>query len=478
VTATGTIYALVDPRDGEARYIGKTTKTMAQRLNGHLRSPAGKVRPWIAELRAIGLEPGITAVRQGVPVAELRAAEHEEITRVIAAGGTLLNDQATALGRELNYQRREAERVAAERAGWAELATAAIAVLGGPVPPGDLPLAEIPDVSWRFMSTVQPDRREYVKSLLDLSHPRETSGERYARWRALSREEEEAGDQLWWQTGCAWGHVRGIGDDSFSGWMERNFRIALGTRFTSRKDASRFLGLAVWYMVAVNPWRHLAELGGLPLDDVSFTGWAGKDARVREALLFLAGRGEGMLEKLSAWRDEPRREMAPGRLLGAVAAAYSGTAPEAIRSDLVQVLEGLADDHTLTRPMADLLMRLNPRALDSTFGLDIAAELDRDLGLQAGTSGRVLRALMDRLGPSNDPAVRRAADRSAQQLPVVALPDYKDWSGPSVLSMRSVSGSLVRAGVAEPDDMTTDEYLAYVRALWTPRLAQQREQAA
>lgn len=37
---TGTIYALVDPRDGAVRYIGQTTKTLAERLAGHVANPA------------------------------------------------------------------------------------------------------------------------------------------------------------------------------------------------------------------------------------------------------------------------------------------------------------------------------------------------------------------------------------------------------------------------------------------------------
>lgn len=406
MTATGTVYALIDPRDGKPRYVGQTVKTLPQRLKGHLTRPAWRVEEWITGLRTAGLSPQIAALRESVPADELLAAEHEEITRLLAAGSALLNEHRTARGRELNHQRVAAERVAA----WAEMARVAAVTLDGPMPPGELTLAGVPDA-----------------------------------------------------------HVRGWSGDPFGDWMESNRRIALHACYTEEEDTSRFIALTVWYMVAVYPWRNLAELGKLPLDDASFIAWAGREAKVREALAFLAAGGDGMLAKLSVGWHDPRRVKAPGRLLGAVVAAYADTVPDAIHSDLAETLEEVADSHMLTRPMADLLMRLNPRALDAVFGKDIAAELDRDLSLAPGTSGQVLRALVDRMGPgySVGKAVQRVATRSAQTLPVRALPDYQGWSGPIIPAARSISGCLVRAGLAEPDDMTPGEYLSYVRGLWT-----------
>jgi hypothetical protein len=67
--ATGTIYALVDPRDGAVRYIGQTTKTVAERLAGHIARPAPRVGVWISELREVGLAPFPMALRHDVPVA-------------------------------------------------------------------------------------------------------------------------------------------------------------------------------------------------------------------------------------------------------------------------------------------------------------------------------------------------------------------------------------------------------------------------
>ena len=50
------IYALVDPRTQEIKYIGQTRQTMA-RLHGHIHNPHGKVIGWIDELRTAGLSP-------------------------------------------------------------------------------------------------------------------------------------------------------------------------------------------------------------------------------------------------------------------------------------------------------------------------------------------------------------------------------------------------------------------------------------
>lgn len=465
---TGTVYALIDPRNGITRYIGQTKQSLAVRVrNGY----APRVRTWMAELREAGLAPQVIAVRENVPAADLRAAEDEEITRIIAAGGTLLNEQVTARGRKMLGVRLEAERTAAERAAWAEVSDAARAVLGGPMPPGELPLTEIPDAAWRFMTTGGPARMEHARSLIRSAGRPTAPGENYAPLQAVEREREEAAERLQGHVRRAWGHTSAAGGDSLGRCLERNTRAVLSAHCASRENASRFLGLAVWYAVAVHPWRHLAEMTGMPLDDISFIAWAGCRNEVREALAFLSDCGDGVLERLSVREHCPDARKSPGRLLGAVAAAYAGVEPpEAIRSEVVSTLGDLADDHQMTQPMADLLMRLNPLALDAVFGKDVAAEMDRELSLPEGTSGRVLRALIERAGYVNDGTVRRMADRSAQALPMTSLPDYGGWYGPGIPVMRSVSGCLVQAGLAVPDHATPEEYLADVRALWTPDL--------
>jgi hypothetical protein len=57
------IYALVDPRDDQIRYIGKTEKRIAQRLREHIERPVNSgTREWIGELQRLGLEPGIEPI--------------------------------------------------------------------------------------------------------------------------------------------------------------------------------------------------------------------------------------------------------------------------------------------------------------------------------------------------------------------------------------------------------------------------------
>lgn len=468
MTATGTVYALIDPRDDQIKYIGQTKQRPAVRVRGKY---APRVLAWLAELRAASLAPRIIAVREDVPADDLLAAEREEITRILVAGGTLLNESATADGREMLRRRREEERITAEQAAWRELAGIALDMLGGPLPPGELPDVGVPDVTWLYMSTTEEERRERLQPLLRAVNPQNVEAEenRYRTWLGLNQAQEEAARKLQWHVHGAWGNACQRGGDRFTDDLDHNVSVIAKTPCASQAEISRHLALTVWYMVAVHPWRHLAELGGLAADDTAFIAWAGQDPEVREAMEFLADRRQRALERLPHRYYGPH-EHGPGHTLAVVTAAYSGTAPEAARSHITQVLRKIADDHELTQPMADLLLRLDPEALDSVFGRDIAAEIDRDLGFTAGVSGRVLQALAERIGHINNGPVRRAIDRSAQTLPVVPVPDYGGWSGPGVLAARAISASLVRAGLAEPGRMTPAEYLADVSALWTPDL--------
>jgi hypothetical protein len=57
------IYALVDPRSKEIRYIGKTEKRIAQRLAEHIERPVNaSVSEWIAGLRDAGMVPRIEPI--------------------------------------------------------------------------------------------------------------------------------------------------------------------------------------------------------------------------------------------------------------------------------------------------------------------------------------------------------------------------------------------------------------------------------
>lgn len=472
---TGTIYALTDPRDGVTRYIGQTKATLAQRLRGHLTSTrtAPRVRAWIGELQAAGLTPGIEPIREGVPVSDLREAEEGEITRIIAAGASLLNEQSTARGRKLDAQRREAAREAAERAGWARLAGAAIDLLGGPMPPGELACAAVPDACWQFMASTEPGHHERVNALIDPFRPAEIMDETRGRWWQLSKEQKQIGELLWQWAQNEWCSLRRAGRDDIDDNLKHYAWAALENRCSTPAEAARLMALIPWYVAAVHPWRRLAEIAGLPLDDESFIAWAGRDPGTREALTFLARSGDGLLRRLAIQHDHPEYRFHPqshlGWLLGTVTAAYTGITPDTVTGLMLGVLKAVAKHHMLTRPMADLLLRLKPDVLDEVFGRDIAAMLDVDLNLPDGTAGRVLREFIKHIGHTYEPALRRAADRSTRELPVVKVPDYVTWRGNGVPGARAIGALLVHAGLTEPSFGDRESYLAEFREFWTER---------
>lgn len=54
------VYGLIDPRDASIRYVGHTANSMAHRLSQHINDSANTPKTqWIAELAALGLQPGI-----------------------------------------------------------------------------------------------------------------------------------------------------------------------------------------------------------------------------------------------------------------------------------------------------------------------------------------------------------------------------------------------------------------------------------
>jgi hypothetical protein len=91
---TGTVYVLLDPRGDTIRYVGQTTRPLPQRLSGHLSSRGTPMAAWVADLRGLGLRPGIRSIVEDVPEMDLLNVEQAEIMDHIRAGWPLLNAEA------------------------------------------------------------------------------------------------------------------------------------------------------------------------------------------------------------------------------------------------------------------------------------------------------------------------------------------------------------------------------------------------
>jgi hypothetical protein len=91
VPTKGSIYTLTDPRDGTIRYVGKTTKTLPERLAGHLASPTNPaMRLWINTLASQRMLPLITLVTTAAQE-RLGAEEERQIRRHAGRGHRLFN---------------------------------------------------------------------------------------------------------------------------------------------------------------------------------------------------------------------------------------------------------------------------------------------------------------------------------------------------------------------------------------------------
>jgi hypothetical protein len=459
VPVTGTVYGLVDPRTNQIRYVGETIRPLAERLTAHYgKSAAPRLRQWLVELREAGLKPRIVPLREDIPEKHLLTAEREEATQICAAGGRLLNTYLTRDGYRLHKRRQEEVRAEAQRVAWQELAKAAITTFGGPLAPGELPGLELPGIVWHFMAADADDHSDCLVlgpqgtawPPPDRRDPDHTA--RFAERELVRAARHAAGGGADDGDPCHWRH-----------WVAG----AMTMRWHSHADLFRYLRLLAWYTVAVDPWRHLADLAGMPRDDASFTEWAGRDADTRSALAFLSACAPGVLS--GRLQQYERRDYygGPGRLLGVAASAYSGVTPrDAIGPQVSGILTALAHDHQLTGPMAQLFWRLDPNALDTAYGPDIATGLDSHAGLPSGTSAQVLRALVQQAPAIGTPRIKLAADRSAQVFPTVALPYCSGWDGIPAPGARALAASLVRGALAAPVHCTADEFLAQLRRVW------------
>ena len=88
-----TIYALVDPRTSQIRYIGQTQNHPEVRLMGHLEKDDGnkRKRAWLDELRRFGEKPVVVALEYAPSIDEALEIERLWIRRGNACGWPLLN---------------------------------------------------------------------------------------------------------------------------------------------------------------------------------------------------------------------------------------------------------------------------------------------------------------------------------------------------------------------------------------------------
>lgn len=460
IAATGTLYALVDPRDGAVRYIGQTTKTITERLAGHIANPVPRVGKWISELSQAGLAPLPVALREGIPVLELLAVEKEEITRRIAAGEKLLNSTVTAAGREILARRAEEDRIAHERQTWRDVADRVRVTVGGPMPPGDLP--PIP-IGTQAMHA-------YRQTLLLAAEPekeREPGDDNYlSKDTRLQLARADAFDELWNSTGGAWSRLIGMARNQFRNHLEACIGGATSRAWESWEDMSRYLALVPWALVAVTPWADLARRAGIE-SEAEFADWVSDDPTVREALAFLAAHGGNVLVGLKAPEGD-YRSPAPAIVLSVMAATHCGfDLPELLHRDAAHMLRDMAKDRQLTAPMADLLHKLDPKALDTAFGPDIVRDLDRQLDLPHGTALRVLSALLQDRRATPLGKLEDVVTRAGCALPTVPAPDYWRWTGDEVPILVGVVGRLVEVGAMPPPrDLEEARHLEEVRSLW------------
>lgn len=90
-----TIYALIDPRTRETRYVGKTNVKMRIRFTSHMRDkrPSRKLN-WLLSLKAAGLQPEIEVLEdlgENSPKETWQEAERFWISYLISIGARLTN---------------------------------------------------------------------------------------------------------------------------------------------------------------------------------------------------------------------------------------------------------------------------------------------------------------------------------------------------------------------------------------------------
>ena len=471
-TITGTVYVLIDPRDNRIRYVGATTKTLNARMQGHKARAASRVKAWIDALAAEGLAPLIEPISEGVPEAQLRDREREEITRRLLAGESLLNEAATVQGRKLLQRRRQDERIERERAAWEHAANQVRSILGGPITPGDVtPIPLSPQVVADYHSLLRA-REEPDKPVLN------KDGQLTKETRILLAR-SKASDALWLSVQGVWGRLQGRASQRFEGILASRVGAIFDETWTDLEDASQYLALLPWGMMAVGPWAALAERAGMDAAGSEFIEWVSDDPNVREALNVLLVRAGGRMGPLSTL-DNVNNLSRPSTGLVAMAAAHSPRfdLPPALHMEVASFLESILQDRLLTPGMGDLFNKLDPHALDRLLGPNIAADTDAQLGLPPGTSRDVLVAVLQKSKALRMDRLDRIVSRARGAFPTVETPDFREFSGTTVPMFQAITVSLAVSGlIPPPSGKTPSQLVDELRTLWRGDLSR-LEQAA
>lgn len=107
-----TIYALVDPRTNQIRYVGQTQNHPEVRLVGHLLKDDGnkRKRAWIDELRRLGEKPIVVVLEYASSFDEALEVESSWIRRGHRSEWPLLNSNANNYA-ERKYTQRYAQKI-------------------------------------------------------------------------------------------------------------------------------------------------------------------------------------------------------------------------------------------------------------------------------------------------------------------------------------------------------------------------------
>ncbi|MEV0220921.1 hypothetical protein [Streptomyces sp. NPDC050704] len=483
--SAGTIYGLTDPRTGEVRYVGQTTKPIEVRLAGHLAAPAPLVRGWIEELAVEGRRPEIAPIREHVPTGELDLAEREEIA-LHAISGALLNVASNAVG---NARRRKASREEAKRreaeekamdlswrqASWRLVADQVRAATGGPIPPSDIPARRIPEAVWETYQSYREagdwlTRHSSGGYLLvpgvgltaAEDSPEAQEGQEIRRlrqrcaggledfMRSFSRSFSAVDDGERYGDG-----IFGRGDDAY--------KVA----FADPSHMARYLGLIPWAARSLDSWVALADAAGIDSRDAEFAEWVSSDSDTRAAVkLFQDAGTPGYLgRRYDRWDTE----IATFVLALGAAHIPGFVVPELLRSDLRDRLTKVAKDRQATSEMCNLLQAIDPKALDTVYGRDRLAIADVELGLPVGLAAQVIAKVFGTDHRDPDSEIGKLLQRNAGVFRTPAVPGYADWSGIHIPAMRSAVACFCAAGLFDgADDDLLEAVIERSKRTWMP----------